>query len=215
MLSKVVRASVLWLVLKLHKLYNKLLWGHLDAGALLYSGATFALPPFSAPSDGNPGPREEARRKRSFAISPASKVRLSTGGSASRGTPGWRSLAFHSSVNLSGSDVVRVSVRSRRAGLGREQYWKEGRDALASLALAGCCERYHLGSSFSHFAQPSSSHARTWSLGGHTQTAKSTTSAREPSGPSPKVHPPLSVHAHWMSVFNDLCCGCWLFGCQV
>ena len=36
-------------------------------------------------------------------------------------------------------------------------------------------DNYQSGSSFSHFAQPSSSHARTWSLGGHVQVAKSST----------------------------------------
>ena len=73
-----------------------------------YSGVIFTLLPVL--SGGNSGPREEARRKRSLATSPASKVRLSAGGRASHGTPGWRSLAFHSSVNLSGSDAWRVSV---------------------------------------------------------------------------------------------------------
>jgi len=82
-------------------------------------------------------------------------------------------------------------------------------------ALAGCRERYQSGSSLSHFAQPSSSHARTWCLGGHTQAAKSSTLAREASVLSPKVHLSLSVHIHWTTVFNVLCCVWWSFGILV
>jgi len=130
----VVRALTVWFKVGSGAL---IFWCRLRAGGSRYSGATFdLLPKFSAPSGGNPGPREEARRKRSLATSPASKVRLSAGGRASRGTPGWRSLAFHSSVNLAGSDAWRVSVCGVR-GRSKDGAGDEGVGPWPASAPAG------------------------------------------------------------------------------